>query len=187
MKVESHPVRSSPTQPMITLEPISPANALVFKAIRLRALETDPSAFGSTYAKESAFPDDEWFRRSVRWSSDGFAAYLAFDQDLPCGLVGCYAEEEAPERGHVVSMWVDPLHRRSGVGRFLIDGLKAWALARGMRELKLMVTSVNPGAIRFYEKLGFRKTGVTGPYPNDPTVIEYEMILKLDPNSAHAQ
>ena len=50
--------------PMIVLEPISPDNALAFKAIRLRALETDPTAFGSTHAKEAALSDEEWFRRS---------------------------------------------------------------------------------------------------------------------------
>jgi ribosomal protein S18 acetylase RimI-like enzyme len=166
---------------MITLEPISPVNALVFKTVRLRALQTDPTAFSGTYAKEAVLADDEWFRRSVRWSSDGSIAYLACDHETPCGLVGCYAEENDPEYGHVISMWVDPAYRSAGVGRALIDGLKSWATARRMRALKLMVTSVNPGAICFYERLGFRKTGITGPYPNDPAVIEYEMILPLHP------
>jgi ribosomal protein S18 acetylase RimI-like enzyme len=166
---------------MIRLEPISPANALVFKTVRLRALQTDPTAFSSTYAKESAFPDEEWFRRAVRWSSDGFIACLALDKENPCGLVGCYIEED-PQYAHVVSMWVDPAYRRSGVGRALIDELKAWASARNLRGLKLMVTSVNPGAIRFYQRLGFSKTGITGPYPNDPAVIEYEMMLTLGPS-----
>ena len=165
---------------MIRLEPISPANALVFKAVRLRALQTDPSAFGSTFAKESAFPDEEWLRRAVRWSSEGFFACLALDQENPCGLVGCYIEED-PEFAHVVSMWVDPAYRRSGVGRALIGELKAWASARHLRALKLMVTSVNPGALRFYERLGFSKTGRTGPYPNDPAVFEIEMMLELIP------
>jgi ribosomal protein S18 acetylase RimI-like enzyme len=41
--------------------------------------------------------------------------------------------------------------------------------------LQLMVTSINEPAIGFYERLGFTRTGRTEPYPNDPTVIEYEM------------
>jgi ribosomal protein S18 acetylase RimI-like enzyme len=112
---------------MIVLESISPTNALVFKAIRLRALKTDPMAFGSTYAKEAQIPDDEWFQRSVRWSSNGLIAYLALDEDQAGGMVACYTEEDNPKRGHVVSMWVDPAYRRAGVGRMLIDGLKSWA------------------------------------------------------------
>jgi ribosomal protein S18 acetylase RimI-like enzyme len=49
-----------------------------------------------------------------------------------------------------------------------------------MYELWLMVTSVNPGATRFYQRLGFCKTGKTEPYPNDPAIFEYEMMLKLN-------
>ena len=98
-----------------------------------------------------------------------------------CGLVACYAEEvEGVPRGHVISMWVDPAFRRTGVGIMLIDALSSWARSRGLRELKLMVTSVNRGAIDFYQRIGFHTSGKTGPYPNDPAVIEYEMLLPLD-------
>ena len=48
---------------------------------------------------------------------------------------------------------------------------------RGIDELILTVTSVNNGAIRFYERLGFRMTGRTEPYPNDPAIFEHEMLL----------
>ncbi|MGY8827382.1 MAG: GNAT family N-acetyltransferase [Candidatus Latescibacterota bacterium] len=43
----------------------------------------------------------------------------------------------------------------------------------------LMVTSNNEAAISFYESLRFEKNGHTEPYPNDPALIEYEMILTL--------
>jgi ribosomal protein S18 acetylase RimI-like enzyme len=164
---------------MIALKRITPGNVLVFKTIRLRALQCDPTAFGSTYAKESQLSDEEWVERSLRWSSDGFMAYLAFDGENSCGLVACYADEHDPQRAHVISMWVDPDYRRAGIGSVLIDGLKAWASTRHLRELVLMVTHVNTGAIGFYESLGFRKTGKTEPYPNDPAITEYEMLLPL--------
>jgi ribosomal protein S18 acetylase RimI-like enzyme len=167
-------------KPMINLEPITPANALVFKAIRLLALRTDPTAFSATYAKESQLSDEEWFRRSVRWNSDGSIGYLAFDHGHPCGLVACYVAEKEPSHAHVISMWVDPAYRRSGVGTALIEGLKTWAVACNIRELHLMVTSVNAGAIGFYKRLGFQMTGWTGPYPNHPAIFEHEMRLRLD-------
>jgi ribosomal protein S18 acetylase RimI-like enzyme len=168
---------------MINLEPISPANALVFKSIRLRALKTDPVAFSSTFAKESQLADDEWFRRSLLWSSDGSIGLLAFDHGNPCGLVACYVPEDETSRAHVISMWVDPSHRRAGVGSALIDGLKTWAVGRDIRALHLMVTNVNKGAIGFYERLGFHMTGKTGPYPNDPAIFEHEMVLPLGAGS----
>ena len=165
---------------MIVLEQISPDNALVFRDVRLRALLDAPTAFSSTYSRESAITEDEWIKRSVRWCSDGAIGYIAFDGDYACGLVACYAESENPLRAHVISMWVDPAHRRTGVGRMLIDALQAWAQDRQMRELKLMVTSVNEGAIRFYERIGFCKTGNKAAYPNAPSIEEFEMILPLE-------
>jgi ribosomal protein S18 acetylase RimI-like enzyme len=176
---------------MIVLESITPANALVFKEVRLRALKSDPTAFGSTYEKECRLLDEEWLRRSVRWSSAGSIGLLAFDGESPCGLIACYTEEETgdrtddtiafrvPQWGHVVSMWVDPGYRRAQVGSALIEGIVAWAAGRGLAELRLMVTSVNPGAMAFYERLGFERSGRTGPYPNDPAVIEHEMVRRL--------
>jgi ribosomal protein S18 acetylase RimI-like enzyme len=164
---------------MITLERIAPHNALVFKMVRLRALQGDPTSFGSTYAKESQLSDNEWLKRSLRWSSDGFIAYLAFDGENACGLVACYADEQDPKRAHVISMWVDPTWRRAGVGTALIGGVQSWASSRKMRELVLMVTHVNTGAIGFYERLGFCRTGRTEPYPNDPAITECEMLFPL--------
>jgi ribosomal protein S18 acetylase RimI-like enzyme len=39
----------------------------------------------------------------------------------------------------------------------------------------LTVTSNNGTAMRFYEGLGFARTGRTEPYPNDPALFEHEM------------
>jgi len=165
---------------MIRLDRISPENALAFKTVRLRALQDSPTAFGSTFAREAPLSDEEWLQRSHRWISDGSIGYLAFDGEFCCGLVACYTEESNAESGHIISMWVDPGSRRAGTGRALIEALIAWVSSRGLRQLRLMVTSVNTGAIGFYERLNFGMTGRTEPYPNDPAIVEYEMILQLN-------
>jgi ribosomal protein S18 acetylase RimI-like enzyme len=164
---------------MIVIERITTENALVFRDVRLRALQESPTAFSSTYAKESQITDDEWIKRSVRWSSDGSVGFLAYEETRVCGMVFCYTEQEHREQGHIVSMWVDPEFRRASVGRLLIESVVAWAKRRRLHELKLMVTSVNHGAIAFYERLGFGMSGQTGPYPNDPAITESEMLLPV--------
>jgi ribosomal protein S18 acetylase RimI-like enzyme len=165
---------------MIEIKRIRPETALVFKDARLRALQDTPLAFSSTYAKESLLPDEEWQRRAERWGGDeNDAMFLAFEGEAVCGIVGSYVEREQRERAQVIPMWVDPASRRAGVGKEMIDAVAAWNRGRGVRELALLVTCVNTGAIAFYERLGFVKTGVTGEYPNDPAIIEYEMMLKI--------
>jgi len=44
---------------MISIQRITPQNVQVFKAVRLRALQDSPFAFGSTYTRESQFTDDD--------------------------------------------------------------------------------------------------------------------------------
>ena len=166
---------------MIEIKRITADTALVFKDVRLRALQDSPLAFSSTYARESQMPEEEWHRRAARCSGDGDdAMFLAFESGAVCGIAGSFADAENRGRAQVISMWVDPGYRRAGVGKKLIDAVIAWNRSRGVRELVLMVTDVNAEAIAFYERLGFAKTGVTEQYPNDPAIIEYEMMLPLD-------
>ena len=165
---------------MIEIKRITPETAFVFKEARLRALAESPLAFSSTYARESQFPDEEWRRRAERCSGDGDdAMFMAFEGATVCGIAGTLKDTENAERAQLVSMWVDPAYRRAGVGFALVDAVVAWNRARGLREMVLMVTSVNVGAIAFYERLGFAKTGVTEQYPNDPAIIEYEMLMEI--------
>lgn len=169
---------------MIEIKRTTDENAFVFKDVRLRALKDSPTAFSSTYAKEAAFSDEEWLRRAAHWNGENGIGLLAYADSSPCGLVFCFREEQDPARGDIVSMWVDLEFRRTGAGRELINAVVQWAESLAMTELKLMVTSVNEGAIAFYQRLGFAMTGVTGPYPNDPAITEYEMLRPIGSGAA---
>jgi ribosomal protein S18 acetylase RimI-like enzyme len=160
---------------MITIEPITARNTWVFKAVRLRALQDSPHAFGSTYAKESQLSDADWIKRVERWNCETGVGFLAMEGPAACGIAGSFLDQTDPTRAQLISMWTAPTHRKRGVGRLLVNEVLKWARDRKARVLLLMVTSINEPAIRFYERLGFARTGRTQPYPNDPAVIEYEM------------
>lgn len=164
---------------MIIIDPITSQNVSLFKTARLRALQEAPYAFGSTYAKEAEFDDAEWLRRVERMNGERGIGFLALDGEDGCGIVGAFLDANDPTRAQLVSMWTAPAHRQRGVGRLLVDEVLAWARLRKVHTLLLMVTSNNEPAIRFYERLGFARTGRTEPYPNDPAVLEYEMSLPI--------
>ena len=164
---------------MIILEPITPEKASLFKEVRLRALQDTPNAFGSTYAKECQRGEAEWIKLAIRWNGETGIGFLAMDGGLPCGIAGSVLDQEDGTRAHLLSMWTAPAHRRQGVGARLVDEIITWARQRGVRVLQLMVTSCNEPAILFYERLGFSRTGRTEPYPNDSSLIEYEMVRPL--------
>jgi len=164
---------------MITLEPITPHNVSIFRAVRLRALQDTPHAFSSTYAQECQFTEADWIDRARRWNGERGVGFLALDDGTACGIVGSFLDSADPTRALLVSMWTAPTHRERGIGRLLVNEVAGWARERGARVLQLVVTSNNGPAIRFYERLGFGRTGRTEPYPNDPSVIEYEMCRPI--------
>ena len=164
---------------MINLELITSQSALVFKDVRLRALLDSPSAFSSTYAAESQLTDADWITRAFQWSGKGSITYLALDPVNPCGIVSGFLDKDDAALAHLASMWVAPTHRRLGIGRQLVNAIIDWARAQGTRTLQLIVTSNNDTAIKFYECLGFKLTGKTAPYRNDPVLSDLEMIRSL--------
>jgi ribosomal protein S18 acetylase RimI-like enzyme len=170
---------------MIAIEPITLENLPAFKAIRLRALQETSSAFGSTYARESQMSDEEWRNSAERWSGESGIGFLAFDktgafdEGAACGIAGAFLKRNDRSRAQLISMWTAPMHRQRGVGRMLVNEVALWAQGRGVAVLQLMVTSSNEAAMVFYERLGFKRTGRTEPYPNDPALVENEMARPL--------
>ena len=51
----------------------------------------------------------------------------------------------------------------------------AWVAQHGFDEVRLMVAAENQSAERFYEQLGFTRTGYTQPLPHDDSRDEHEM------------
>jgi ribosomal protein S18 acetylase RimI-like enzyme len=164
---------------MVTLHRITPPLGFDYRAVRLRALRDTPSAFGSTYARESQFSDADWQQRTANLCTPRSVGYLAKEQDGYCGIVVSFLNEQRPKHADLMSMWVAPERRRTNTGRLLVDAIESWARHNGASTLQLMVTSSNLAAISFYLRLGFTHTGRTEPYPNDPALIEYEMSKPL--------
>ena len=53
------------------------------KRVRLTALKDTPSAFGSTYARESQRSNEDWLKLASVWSRGQSVFYLAMDEGAP--------------------------------------------------------------------------------------------------------
>jgi ribosomal protein S18 acetylase RimI-like enzyme len=160
---------------MAIIKSITSASWVSLKEVRLRALADTPLAFGSTFEQESQLTDADWQERAAKWTSERSASYLAWDGNHACGIAAGFLDLDNPATAHLISMWVAPTHRRQAVGRLLVNGVIDWARLRQVVALKLMVTSSNDDALRFYQNMGFVKTGRLEPYPNDAALVEFEM------------
>ncbi|HWN55295.1 MAG TPA: GNAT family N-acetyltransferase [Verrucomicrobiae bacterium] len=153
------------------------------RPLRLHALADAPTAFGSTLAREEAFPESVWHERAARGASGGDGVTFIAEHDgqwvgLATGLVE--DPEDAKGSGPVlVGMFVDRGKRRCGVGVALVEAVASWARERGAARLALWVTSSNEPAIALYRRCGFRPTGDTKPLAHTPTLTELRMVRVL--------
>jgi ribosomal protein S18 acetylase RimI-like enzyme len=69
-------------------------------------------------------------------------------------------DPEAPERGHVYSLYVHPDTRGLGVGRMLLGAAVKVLRATGAGEATLWVFAANTSARAFYARTGWEPDGV---------------------------
>jgi GNAT superfamily N-acetyltransferase len=159
---------------MVLVREVTSDDWEALRDVRLTALRDTPHAFGSTYAREAAFTEEQW-RGRISDRSVTYFAYLP-DSPEPAGLAGAYVADGV---ANVVSMWVRPSARGNGVGEALIGATADWAKARDHAALVLWVTESNTPARTLYDRCGFALTGERQPLPSDPTQPEVRMRRQL--------
>jgi GNAT superfamily N-acetyltransferase len=123
---------------------INPHSAAEFDRLRLRTVGDCPSAFAPNYASLSA---GEWERNAgSRHSNRGFGL-MAQEVAGYCGLAIGLADEHTAGRINLVALWVAPERRLHGIGRQLVEGVKAWS--RGSTHRIFMSTSPMRATVPF--------------------------------------
>ena len=139
-----------------------------WRAIRLRSLQQDPNAFGSTYAREVAHPEDEWRSRLV-YGASVLAELDGVDVGLGAGF------SDAPGLLMVVAMWTEPAARGRGVGRAVLEHVVAIARARDL-QAHLWVVEGNR-AQQLYESAGFVPDGGREPLHEGSELMMRHLVL----------
>lgn len=62
--------------------------------------------------------------------------------------------------GAIQNLGIDPAHRGKGLGSILLSKAAAGFRAEGLERMHLEVTTENTGAVRLYERLGFKRSSV---------------------------
>jgi GNAT superfamily N-acetyltransferase len=161
---------------MVSVREVKPDEWAVLRDVRLAALLEAPYAFGSTYAREAPFTEQQWRDRLAARSANFFGYVDGLPDGEPAGLAAVFVEDGVAD---LVSMWVRPAARGQGVGEALITAAADWAKARDHDNLYLWVADVNPAARKLYERCGFTPTGDEQPFPNDPARLEIRMRRAL--------
>ncbi|HCA88290.1 MAG TPA: GNAT family N-acetyltransferase [Streptomyces sp.] len=169
------------------------------RELRLAALR-DPVArvaFVDTYENSAAQSETFWRGRATPIAEGGAAtnviaadddgvwvAMLALldetgEQSPPVGALGVIDEEgPAVRQIHVVSVYIRPEHRGTGLAGLLFREAVDWTWENTKAErMRLWVHGDNPRARAFYNRIGFTPTGQTMAFPPVPAETEHEMVL----------
>jgi ribosomal protein S18 acetylase RimI-like enzyme len=140
----------------IYIRQLAPADAEIYRDIRLDALTSNPEAFGATFEVENARPSS-WFAERLSKSR----VFGAFRDSELLGVAGFFIQEglKQAHKGGLWGMYVRPHARQAGIGRRLAEAVIE--VARKQVELiQLTVVSDNQEARRLYGSLGFVEYGV---------------------------
>jgi GNAT superfamily N-acetyltransferase len=147
-------------QASIVVRRIRAGDAMQYRELRLRALKTDPHAFGGSYENALDRTHESWIEAATRnSSSNDCALFVAERSDGLIGLAGTMREERGPEVFGVYQVWVAPEVRRGGIGTRLMAALEGFARANGAVVLELTVEDAATDARRLYERVGFAPDG----------------------------
>jgi ribosomal protein S18 acetylase RimI-like enzyme len=135
----------------IQIRRLLPADAPLFKDIRLEALQQAPEAFGSTYEHERSQSLAQF--EAVLARADVFGAFRGTDL---LGMAG-YRTQDGPKRAHKGFLWgmyVRAIARGTGVAKPLVEAVLAHARER-VELVQLSVVAENETAQRLYRSCGF--------------------------------
>lgn len=71
-------------------------------------------------------------------------------------IIGYAVASVSGEQGHVVSVAVDPRHRRRQIGTALLSAVTERLVKEGVKQIHLEVRKGNAGAISFYKQMGYQ-------------------------------
>jgi len=144
----------------MNIRKLTPADAAVFREIRLTALQSDSPAFGSSYDEEK----DRTAEQFAAWlqSSSDSMVFGAFVDERLVGMVGLARENKNKTRHKAViwGMFTQREFRARGIGKELMSA--AMAAARqmeGLEQVNLCVAANNEPAKWLYRFFGFRPFG----------------------------
>ncbi|GAB3567751.1 GNAT family N-acetyltransferase [Spelaeicoccus albus] len=163
------------------IERLTVAHVGRYKAIRLRALTSDPDPFWRTAAEEEAFSPEQWTSRLANEGRATFVATSGGGADVGLVSIGppSWNVSADPLDYDLSSMWVAAEARGSAAARELVTAAVDFARGAGARRVTLWVLDGNARANAFYDKCGFTPTGRTGMFPPPRNLAEHERELSL--------
>ncbi|KAJ3541908.1 hypothetical protein NM208_g4374 [Fusarium decemcellulare] len=158
-----------------------------YRDLRLKALQTSPQSFSSTYEIESAFTEQDWSSRLLEDDRENFicaATPIDPTTNSPAEWIGqltirgpasrkdftlpeasgqpALLSDDEEERWQMLSLFTLPDHRGQGLGQKLCQEALFYLQRHRSTPtvlVRLMVKPQNTATVHLYQKLGFETVG----------------------------
>jgi ribosomal protein S18 acetylase RimI-like enzyme len=129
-----------------------------------------------------ADPSEQRIRRYLI----GAHAFVGIENAVPVSVL--VTRWRNTEEAEIMNVAVAPEHQRTGIGRAMMEFAVEDAKVRGATSIAVGTGNSSLGELRFYQRLGFRVTGVSRDYfgDYDPPIFE-EGIRCLDMIHLHRE
>ncbi|MDB5095723.1 MAG: family N-acetyltransferase [Cyanobacteria bacterium RYN_339] len=162
----------------MSVRPLTLDDVEAYKALRLRGLQEDPTAFGSSYAEEV----DLDFRQRVE-PLEGRVTLGAFLDGQLVAVTTLMRETrlKTQHRANIFGVYTAPEARGRGFARALMEAALAAAAGwEGLKLVHLSVTVGNASARGLYRSLGFVTVGVEPAYLHvDGAFLDEEQMVRF--------
>lgn len=162
---------------MIEIVELTPDHVTPWRALRLRALATEPAAFLQSVEEAEAQPLEELAARFSPEANVDSPIFGAFRAGELVGTLGLARQARLKAR-HTAVLWgvfVAPEHRGLRIAEALVTAAVARARAMpGLERITLAVLASNAAARRLYHRAGFV------PYGYEPQAIRVGEVFHDD-------
>lgn len=142
---------------MVDIRRLTPADAEIFREIRIEGFRNHPTAFGSGLANVI----DQPLSFFESWLAD-LNAYGAFEGN-ELVAVAAFAQGKGANVRHtanLIAVYARPQARGKGIMGRMVEIMCQDAKQEGIEQMSLCVVTDNQAAIKTYLKLGFERYGL---------------------------
>jgi ribosomal-protein-alanine N-acetyltransferase len=155
----------------VTGEPLQKLECLPLEPIHLQACQDlDKRCLGGLWNQE------QWHSELAEQRRPGMGLWRQ------SALVAMASGWLVVDELHITVVAVDPLQRRQGLGRLVLEALLSLAQHQGAERATLEVATTNTAAVALYRALGFRDAGIRrGYYRNgDDALIQWLRLATIN-------